>query len=97
MPPTKRQIENLCRTFKVLGDPTRLKIIQILGNGEMNVSQICRKFRGSQPTISRHLGILRMMGLVESRRKGKEIFYCLPDKTKRKMKSLLDKGFNLVT
>jgi len=97
MPPTKRQIENLCRTFKVLGDPTRLRIVQILGTGEMNVSQICRKFRGSQPTISRHMGILRMMGIVEPRRKGKEIFYRLPDRMRRKMKSLLDKGFNLVS
>ena len=97
MPPTRRQIENLSRTFKVLGEPTRMRIVLALLSGEFNVSQICRRFRISQPTISRHLSILRMSNLVESRRSGKEIFYRLPDKTRKRFRSLLDKGLNFVT
>ena len=72
-----RQVETLAQVFRVLGDPTRLRIWQALQNGESNVTQLCKKLKVPQPTCSHHLGILRMSGLVANRRDGKKIFYSL--------------------
>ncbi|MCK5114496.1 MAG: winged helix-turn-helix transcriptional regulator [Phycisphaerae bacterium] len=88
----QRQIELLARLFKILGDPTRLKITVEMLKGELNVTQICRKLKMSQPTVSRHLGLLRMSDLVATRRNGKEIFYSLPPKILRALKALLQRG-----
>ena len=63
--------------FRVLGDQTRLRAVMALRQGELNVSEICGVLRLPQPTVSRHLGILRMAGLVNNRRDGKEIYYSL--------------------
>jgi DNA-binding transcriptional ArsR family regulator len=88
----QRQIESLARLFKILGDPTRLKIIMAMIKGELNVTQICRKLKMSQPTVSRHLSILRLSDLVLTRRNGKEIYYSLPAKICRGLKTLLERG-----
>jgi ArsR family transcriptional regulator len=69
------QVESLATIFRVLGDQTRLRALLALQRGELNVTELCGALRVPQPTISRHLGILRMAGLVNNRRSGKEIFY----------------------
>ena len=69
----------LAQMFRILGDQTRLRVLAELRDGERNVSDLCRRLKVSQPTISRHLGILRMGGLVRNRRSGKEIFYSVSD------------------
>ena len=46
---------------------------------ELNVTALCKGLKLPQPTVSRHLAILRMAGLVNNRRAGKEIFYSLRD------------------
>lgn len=73
------QVESLATIFRVLGDQTRLRALLALQRGELNVSELCVALRVPQPTISRHLGILRMAGLVNNRRRGKEVFYSLGD------------------
>ena len=78
----ERQTHELAQVFKVLGDPTRLRIWRELQNGEKNVTELCQKLKAPQPTVSHHLGIMRMSGLVSNRRSGKEIFYSLNDLTK---------------
>lgn len=85
-------MKSLTRLFKILGDPTRLKIIEAMIKGELNVTQIGRKLKLTQPTVSRHLGILRMSNLVVPRRSGKEIYYSLPAKTNRAVKALLQRA-----
>ena len=77
-----RQAQALAQFFRVLGDATRLRILQALRKGELNVSQLCRLLRLPQPTVSHHLGILRMGQMVSSRRSGKEIFYSLAPRRK---------------
>ncbi|RPI59784.1 MAG: ArsR family transcriptional regulator [Planctomycetaceae bacterium] len=71
------QIDSLASMFRVLGDQTRLRVLMTLKRGDMNVSELCAALRVPQPTISRHLSIMRMAGLVSNRREGKEIFYSL--------------------
>ena len=65
----------LAKTFRILSDETRLRILMELQPGEMNVGQLCRRLEVAQSTVSHHLGILRMGELVTARREGKEIFY----------------------
>ena len=61
--------------FQALSDPTRQKILQLLRNKEMCVSEICKHFKMAQPSISHHLDVLKTAGLVEYLKKGKEVYY----------------------
>ena len=91
-----RQIQGLAQIFHILGDPSRLQIVTTLIGGELNVTQLCRKLRMSQPTVSRHLSILKMSSLAEARRDGKEIFYSITSAKRRVVKSLIERGSSIV-
>lgn len=62
---------------RALGDDTRQRILVMLQEREMCVSEIVEAFRMSQPTISHHLAVLRQAGLVSRRREGQQIYYAL--------------------
>ena len=61
--------------FKGLSDATRLRIMNLLLQGELCVCDIQRILEGSQPTVSRHLNYLKHSGLVLDRRDGLRVFY----------------------
>lgn len=63
------------RTFQALSDPTRLKILSLLGGGSMNVSAMVEKLDCTQPAVSRHLKVLKQAGLIVDTRRGKWIEY----------------------
>jgi DNA-binding transcriptional ArsR family regulator len=63
--------------FKALSDPTRREILRLLGRKEMSVGEIVDRFAMSQPSISRHLAVLRGAGLVTARREGQNVVYGL--------------------
>jgi ArsR family transcriptional regulator, arsenate/arsenite/antimonite-responsive transcriptional repressor len=63
--------------FKALSDPTRREILRMLGRRDMSVGEIVDKFAMSQPSISRHLAVLRSAGLVNARRDGQNVVYGL--------------------
>jgi DNA-binding transcriptional ArsR family regulator len=63
--------------FKALSDPTRREILRLLGRREMSVGEIVDHFSMSQPSISRHLAVLRSAGLVTARREGQNVVYGL--------------------
>jgi DNA-binding transcriptional ArsR family regulator len=69
--------EELARVFHSLGDKTRLSIVTLLTKGEKNVTAICGKLKLPQSSVSHHLGLLRIGGLVKSRRDGKQVLYSL--------------------
>ena len=71
----------LAATFKALGDPTRVAIVNRLTTAEaVCVCDLTAAFDLSQPTISHHLKILRDAGLVEAERRGTWAYYRLvPD------------------
>jgi DNA-binding transcriptional ArsR family regulator len=71
------------RIFKALADKTRQDILELLGEDERNVSDICSVFKTSQPTISHHLQILKNSNLVDSRKEGKNIYYFVRQETFR--------------
>lgn len=64
--------------LKALGDPLRLRIVSCLRDGAKNVSEISTELDIAVVTVSHHLGILRVAGLVESDREGRFINYRLP-------------------
>lgn len=66
----------LCQS---LTHPFRLKILQILEDGEKNVSDIKLITNKPQPYISQHLRVLRDKGVVITRRKANEVYYSLVD------------------
>jgi ArsR family transcriptional regulator, zinc-responsive transcriptional repressor len=82
MPNHNGHIQDMARLFRILADPTRLRILMELQNGQQNVGQLCRKLGMAQPTVSHHLGLLRMGELVATRRSGKAVFYSVYDPAK---------------
>lgn len=60
--------------FKALGQPIRLGIIEVLEREEMHVLQLAEFMGTDAPTISKHLSILRKLGLVATRRDGLKVF-----------------------
>ena len=72
-------VTTLSQMFQVLSDETRLRLLLSLQEGEQHVTELCTKLHLPQPTVSHHLGLLRMNGLVRNRRKGKLVFYSLDE------------------
>ena len=64
-----------CLIFKAMGDKTRLRILELLKQEELCVSDICERFAVTQPSISHHLDILKRAGLVASDKRGREVYY----------------------
>jgi len=65
------------RFFRVLGDPTRLKILELLGERERTVGELVSAVAQPQPRVSTHLACLRHCGFVTTERRGKEVVYGL--------------------
>ena len=77
MPQVSEQaVRDLAQVFKLLSDETRLRILLYLAqNSELHVTDLCTRLGQSQPAVSHHLALLRVSGLIESRREGKHNFY----------------------
>jgi DNA-binding transcriptional ArsR family regulator len=65
------------QVFKALADPTRRKILHLLGGGEMTAGQLAGNFNISAPSMSHHFNILKNADLVFVRREGQQMFYSL--------------------
>jgi DNA-binding transcriptional ArsR family regulator len=74
---TGRDLDGLVELFRLLSDKTRLNILLLLASGERNVTSLCEELALPQPTVSHHLGLLRMRNLISNRRNGKQVFYGL--------------------
>jgi len=74
------------KIFKALCDETRLKIVELLLNGEKCVCEIVPFTKRTQSTVSIQLSKLESLGIVESRREGKSVYYKL---TNPKVKKIL--------
>lgn len=74
---SERDLEQLTALFRLLSDKTRLNILLLLTQGERNVTSLCESLQLPQPTVSHHLGLLRMNNIIANRRNGKQVFYAL--------------------
>jgi ArsR family transcriptional regulator len=66
---------NMERFFQALGDRTRLRLLNLMGEQEICVCYFVEILGGPQPKISRHLAYLRSAGIVQARREGKWMHY----------------------
>lgn len=73
------QVDKLAELFKVLSDPTRVRILQALHCQRLCVCDIAETLGMTQSAISHQLRILRQARLVRARREGRSIFYTLDD------------------
>ncbi|MDR2194487.1 MAG: metalloregulator ArsR/SmtB family transcription factor [Treponema sp.] len=77
--PPQEDLTNLGEFFKVLTDPTRLKILYALGSGELCVFDLSVSIEASVSSVSHHLALLKRVRLVKARRDGRVIYYSLDD------------------
>jgi ArsR family transcriptional regulator, lead/cadmium/zinc/bismuth-responsive transcriptional repressor len=84
----------LSEIFKVLGDPTRIKVLDVLSKREMCVCDIAETLQMGQSAISHQLRILRSARLVKYRKEGKEAWYSLDDEH---VINLFKQGLNHIT
>lgn len=76
---------------KALSDSNRLKIVQMLADGEKCACKLLEKFEITQPTLSHHMRILCECGLVDTRKEGKWSHYSLNRKTLVAFKEFIDR------
>ena len=74
---SEADLEPLVALFRLLSDRTRLNLLMLLADGERNVTSLCEALKLPQPTVSHHLGLLRMSNIIGNRRDGKQVFYSL--------------------
>lgn len=75
------EIDHLAKKFKILSEPSRLKILRSLFNGEKCVTEIIRETGLLQANVSKQLRILQESNIVNSRAEGLQRFYHLVDFT----------------
>jgi DNA-binding transcriptional ArsR family regulator len=61
--------------FNAVAEPKRRKVLEVLGARELSVNEIVQKLGWSQPMVSKHLGVLKQVGLVSERRVGRQRMY----------------------
>lgn len=86
---SEEEAQLAAETFKLLGDPTRLKILHILSKRELCVCDIAAVVQMGQSAVSHQLRLLRSARLVKYRKDGKMVWYSLDDEH---INSLLQQG-----
>lgn len=81
MPPrlSPEVLELVAERFRVLSEPTRLQILNVLMDGERSVSELVEETGLNQANVSKHLSLLRSSGYVERRKDGLYAYYSLSD------------------
>ncbi len=86
------QAAELAAMFKALGDPVRLRLLSLIAShpgGEACVCEISATFDVSQPTISHHLKLLRLAGLLDCDRRGTWVYYRVIPSALQQLSSVL--------
>ena len=76
---TSDQVETVAATFRMLGDPTRVRILNALEAGERCVGDLAKDVGISESAVSHQLRLLRTMRLVRARREGRQAYYAIDD------------------
>jgi DNA-binding transcriptional ArsR family regulator len=61
--------------FNAVAEPKRRQVLEVLGVQELSVNEIVKKLGWAQPMVSKHLGVLKQVGLVSERRSGRQRLY----------------------
>ena len=87
---SESQAASMAEVFAALADPTRLRLLNLIGRHEVCVCYFVEILRMGQPKISRHLAYLRRAGLVAARREGKWMHYRLVAQEDRATAQILE-------
>ncbi len=79
VPASASQGSLIAKLFRGLGDPTRIRVLQLLLERERTVTELVEDTGALQGRLSSHLTCLRWCGFVTSRREGRRVFYSLAD------------------
>ena len=80
LPETPAEPDLVSKYFKVLADPTRVRVLELLElHGELSVGDIVDRLDQSQPRVSNHLACLRWCGFVERERRHPNVYYRIAD------------------
>jgi DNA-binding transcriptional ArsR family regulator len=83
------EVELVAKYFRALSDPTRVRILELVADGERSVGEIVEALGQAQPNVSNHLACLRWCGFVESRREHRTVYYRVADE---RIEQLLELG-----
>jgi DNA-binding transcriptional ArsR family regulator len=72
-------VEIIARRFRVLGEPTRIRLLDKLRDGEASVQELTDATGASQQNVSKHLGVLLEAGIVARRKEGTLSLYSIAD------------------
>lgn len=78
-PMSNEALEMVARRFAVLSEPTRLRLLQALFDGEKNVNRLVELTGGTQANVSRHLQTLTEAHLLQRRKEGLQVYYSIAD------------------
>jgi DNA-binding transcriptional ArsR family regulator len=94
LPAAPLETDLVAKYFRGLGDPSRLRILQLLqGEGELTVGALVERLGLPQPQVSNHLACLRWCGFVETRREGRLVFNRIAD---RRVEAMLELAQSLL-
>ena len=80
LPSTPLATDLVAKYFRGLGDPSRLRILELLrSEGELSVGELVERLRLPQPKVSNHLACLRWCGFIEARREGRTVYNRIAD------------------
>jgi ArsR family transcriptional regulator, cadmium/lead-responsive transcriptional repressor len=88
LPEQPLAVDIVAKYFRGFGDPTRLRILEALTDGERSVGELVELIDAPQPKVSAHLACLRWCGFVETRRDFRTVYYRIADKRVLKMLEL---------
>ena len=73
----KSRFKSQARVLKALAHPSRLLIVEELSKGERCVCELTEMIGAEMPTVSRHLSLLKNVGIIEDDKRGTQVFYKL--------------------
>lgn len=76
---TKEELAQVAQYFQALAEPTRLRILNTLRDGEANVGELTRSCDCSTANVSRHLALLAKQGMVVREGRGTSVYYRIAD------------------
>ena len=79
LPAEPSQVDLVAKYFRTLGDPTRLRILELVNEEERSVGEIVETLRLRQSKVSNHLACLRWCGFVTTRREHRTVYYRVAD------------------
>jgi DNA-binding transcriptional ArsR family regulator len=71
--------ELIARRFRVLADPQRVRMLDLLRDGELSVNAIAEQLGAGQQNVSKHLNVLADAGMVHRRKDGNHVYYGIAD------------------